>query len=101
MNNQTPALLQIFKPRLYTIILSELEDDDYPIRHCLLAKESSLQPWRQTSLLKHVQCHVGMYYSYTEDDSAQSIAASRPQRAAATVSSLQNHTTRLIIVEAI
>ncbi len=27
--------------------------------------------------------YVGMYYSYTEDDSAQSIAASRPQRAAA------------------
>ncbi len=32
---------------------------------------------------KHVQCHVGMYYSCTEDDSAQSIATSRPQRAAA------------------
>ncbi len=36
------------------------------------------EPWRLTSLLKHVQCHVGMYYSYTEADSAQSIAASTP-----------------------
>ncbi len=47
----------------------------------------SLQPWRQTSLLKHVQCHVGMY---TEADSAQP-ADHREQQPPA--SSLQNHTT--------